>query len=81
MSSLPDCFNFIWASHVSWAAKVDDVSDSSRFRITSRNDGMDPVVMALMRGMVTVGDLAKAVKGKALPFRIKLAMQASESKI
>lgn len=28
------------------------------FRITSRNDGTDPVVIAFNRGIVTVGELA-----------------------
>ena len=33
---------------------------------------MEPVVMALILGMVTVGDRALAVKGMALPSRIRL---------
>lgn len=48
------------------------VSDSAILRITSRNDGTDPVVMALSRGIVTVGALAWAVNGSAAPARIKL---------
>lgn len=35
---------------------------------------MEPVVMALRRGMVTVGDVACAVKGRATPSRIKLEL-------
>ena len=34
---------------------------------------MDPVVIALTRGMVIVGDVAWAVKGIAAPERIRLA--------
>lgn len=48
------------------------MSDSAKFRITSRNDGMDPVVMALILGMVIVGDAACAVKGMAEPLEINL---------
>ena len=33
---------------------------------------MEPVVMALMRGMVIVGDMAWAVKGIAAPSLIRL---------
>ena len=57
---------------MSWYARVDVVSDSAMLRITSRNDGTDPVVMALSRGIVTVGALACAVNGSAAPARIKL---------
>ena len=66
----PVAFN--WASHVSWYANVDEVSDSAMFRMTSKNDGTDPVVMAFNRGMVTVGELAYAVNGTAAPERIRL---------
>lgn len=48
------------------------MSDSAKFRIMSRKDGIEPVVMALMRGIVTVGAVAWAVKGIAEPLRIKL---------
>ena len=48
------------------------MSDSAKFNITSRNDGMDPVVMALILGMVIVGDAACAVKGMAEPLEINL---------
>lgn len=41
-------------------------------RITSRKDGLDPVVIALIREMVRLGGLAWAVKGTAAPERIKL---------
>lgn len=46
---------FSCANQVSCVARVDVVSDSAKFRITSRNEGTDPVVKALMRGMVIVG--------------------------
>lgn len=65
-------FAFNCASHVSWCASVEDVSDSAMFKITSRKDGTDPVVMAFSRGIVTVGELAWAVNGSAAPDRIKL---------
>lgn len=38
---------------------------------------MEPVVIALIRGMVTVGAVACAVKGMAEPFAIKLLESAS----
>ena len=60
---------------MSWCASVEDVSDSAMFKITSRNDGTDPVVMAFNRGIVTVGELAWPVKGSAAPDRIKLYRQ------
>jgi hypothetical protein len=41
-------------------------------RTTSENDGTDPEVIAFTRGIVTVGELACAVKGIAAPLRIKL---------
>lgn len=46
--------------------------------MTSRNDGMDPVVMALILGMVIVGDAACAVKGKAEPLEINLVSIVSK---
>lgn len=42
------------------------------FRITSKNEGTEPVVIAFNRGIVTVGELAWAVKGSAAPSRIRL---------
>jgi hypothetical protein len=51
---------------------VEDVSDSAKLRITSTKEGMEPVVMALTRGIVMVGDVAWAVKGSAVPSRIRL---------
>jgi len=48
------------------------VSDSAKFRMTSRKDGTEPVVMALTRGIVIVGELAWAVKGRAAPDLTKL---------
>lgn len=68
----PESLAFICASHVSCAARLDDVSPSSMLRIASRNEGMEPVVMDLRRGIVTVGERAKAVKGIAAPSRISL---------
>jgi len=48
--------------------------------MTSRNDGMDPVVMALILGMVIVGDAACAVNGMAEPSEINLGyILASQS--
>lgn len=35
-------------------------------------EGMDPVVIALIRGIVMVGDVAWAVNGIAAPDRIRL---------
>ena len=39
-------------------AKDEVVSLSAKFRIRSRNEGTEPVVRALTRGMVTVGGVA-----------------------
>ena len=50
------------------------VSDSAKFRITSTKEGMEPVVMALTRGMVMVGEVAWAVNGSAVPSRMRLAI-------
>ena len=72
MINFPMPLAFICASHVSCVARDDDVSDSAMFRITSRNEGTEPVVMAFTRGIVTVGDVAWAVKGMAAPLAIKL---------
>ena len=49
---------------------MDEVSLSAILRIASRKFGMLPVVKALMRGRVTVGGFAWAVKGIARPERI-----------
>ena len=46
------------------------MSDSAKLRMTSRKEGTEPVVMALTRGMVMVGEEAWAVKGMAEPFLI-----------
>ena len=73
MTSLPVPLAFIWASHVSWDARLEDSSPSARLRTTSRKDGTDPVVIAFSLGMVTVGDVACAVNGMATPSLIKLA--------
>jgi hypothetical protein len=76
MTSLPlplsKSLALICASHVSCVPSVEDVSDSAKFRITSTKEGMEPVVMALTRGMVMVGEVACAVNGRAVPSRIKL---------
>ena len=56
-------------------ARLEDVSDSAKFKITSRKEGTDPVVMALIFGMVIVGELALAVNGNASPDRIKLCFR------
>ena len=49
---------FICAIHVSWVARLLLVSDSAKLSIRSRKEGMEPVVMALTRGMVIVGAAA-----------------------
>jgi len=72
MTSFPLFLFFICASHVSWFARVEVVSDSAKLRMTSRNDGIEPVVIAFTRGMVIVGDVAWAVNGRASPDRIRL---------
>ena len=48
------------------------MSDSAKLRITSKNEGIDPVVSAFTRGIVIVGDVACPVNGIASPERIKL---------
>lgn len=53
------------------------LSDSAKFKITSRKEGMDPVVIALTRGMVIVGEVACAVKGIAAPDRMRLSIWVS----
>ena len=72
MMSSPESLARICASHVSCAARLDVVSPSSMFRMASRKDGMEPVVMDFRRGIVTVGERAKAVKGIAAPSRMSL---------
>jgi hypothetical protein len=66
-------------SHESWLVK-NAVSDWSRLPITSANPGMDPVVIAFIRGSVTVGGATCAVNGTAAPLRIKL-LQWNSAKI
>ena len=61
---------------MSWLAKLEVVSDSAKLRMTSRKEGIDPVVIALTRGMVIVGDVAWAVNGIAAPDRIRLPYQS-----
>lgn len=58
MIRLPSFLSLICASHVSWLPSVDVVSDSAKLRITSRKEGMEPVVMAFTLGMVIVGEVA-----------------------
>jgi hypothetical protein len=72
MTNLPVSFAFICASQVSCVASVDVVSDSAKFRITSRKEGMEPVVIALILGIVIVGEVACAVKGRAAPLEMRL---------
>ena len=72
MTKLPSGFVLNWESQVSWVANVEVVSDSAKLRMTSRNDGIEPVVMALMRGIVMVGEVACAVNGTAAPDLIRL---------
>ncbi len=57
---------------MSWDARVDDSSPSSRLSITSRGKEDRSVVIAFNLGIVTVGDVAWAVKGMR-PSRINLA--------
>ncbi len=68
----PKRLALIWASQVSCVARVEVVSDSAKLSMTSRKDGIEPVVMAFTRGMVMVGDVAWAVKGSAVPSRMRL---------
>lgn len=48
------------------------MSDSAKLRIISRNEGIEPVVSALTRGIVTVGAWALAVNGMPKPSDINL---------
>lgn len=48
------------------------MSVSSKFKIRSTNEGIEPVVRDLIFGIVTVGDRALEVNGMALPSRIRL---------
>ena len=52
--------------------RLDVVSESAKLRMTSRNDGIEPVVIAFNRGIVMVGDVAWAVNGIPEPPRIRL---------
>jgi hypothetical protein len=62
MTSLPlplsKSLALICASQVSCVPSEEVVSDSAKFRMRSTKDGMEPVVMALTRGNVMVGELA-----------------------
>ena len=58
MTNLPPGLARSCAGQVSWVAKEDDESDSAKFRITSRKEGMEPVVIAFTRGIVIVGGVA-----------------------
>lgn len=77
MSTFPVSFAFICANQLSWEARLDVLSVSSRLSIASRKEGIEPVVMAFSRGIVTVGDVAWAVKGRAAPSRINLSIGIS----
>lgn len=79
MAILPDPFAFIWASQVSCDEREDVVSDSAKFRMTSRKEGMEPVVMAFILGIVIVGEVAWAVKGMAVPFAMRLQARVRNS--
>lgn len=57
------------------------MSDSAKFKMTSRKEGIDPVVMAFTRGIVMVGDVAWAVKGIAAPDLISLLMIVSDDEL
>jgi hypothetical protein len=72
ITSFPVPLAFICASHVSCDAKLELSSPSSRLSTTSRKEGIEPVVIALSRGIVTVGEVACAVKGRAAPSRMSL---------
>ena len=72
MIETPPLCALICDSHVSCVERSEVVSDSAKLRIMSRNDGIEPVVMALSLGMVTVGAEAWAVKGIALPLEMSL---------
>lgn len=72
MTSFPFARSFSCVIQVSWLERLEVVSDSAKFRMTSRKEGIDPVVIALIRGMVIVGDVACAVKGMAAPDRTRL---------
>lgn len=72
MTNLPVSFAFICAIQVSWVESVEDVSDSAKLRITSRKEGIEPVVIALILGIVMVGEVAWAVNGRAAPFEMRL---------
>lgn len=76
----PRCL--ICANQLSWLARVDDVSDSAKLRITSKKLGIEPVVRAFTRGMVIVGEVACAVNGIAEPedMRLHNFIQCSEVK-
>lgn len=72
ITNFPACFDFNCTNQLSWWAKLELVSDSAKFRMRSRKDGIDPVVIAFIRGIVIVGELACAVKGNAAPDLTKL---------
>lgn len=58
ITNFPESFAFICASHVSWVARDEEVSDSAKFKMRSKKDGIEPVVIALILGMVIVGAVA-----------------------
>ena len=58
ITSFPPGLSFNCNNQVSWFARLEVVSDSAKFSMTSRKEGIDPVVIALTRGMVIVGEVA-----------------------
>lgn len=78
MTNLPVSLAFICAIQVSWVASVEDVSDSAKLRITSRKEGMEPVVIALILGIVMVGEVAWAVNGRAAPVEMRLGYPSAQ---
>ena len=58
ISKFPPGWSFNCESQVSWLARLEVVSDSAKLRMTSRNEGTEPVVIAFTRGIVIVGEAA-----------------------
>ena len=55
------------------------MSDSAKLRMTSRNEGIEPVVIAFTRGIVIVGDVAWAVNGIPEPDFMRLEQGISNA--
>ena len=77
MTNAPPGLPFNCVSQLSCVARLEVRSDSAKFRIASRKEGVDPVVRALTLGIVIVGEVAWAVKGMAAPDRMTLAHHMS----